>query len=208
MNTFVYTNNFSLPNSLCNEIIYMFETTKNGKYDGHTAGGINKNIKDTTDFLIPNEKIIKNIDTYTNQWIKIYNFLTKELINNIKEYLKKNIDLINKTHENTANDFELLPRKILINTIQIQKYLKNKGKYIWHNDSQIEIKNSNRRVITFLWYLNNVFEGGETCFVDNKIVPETGKLLLFPADWSYPHRGNVPISNDKYIMTGWVYIDI
>ena len=32
-----------------------------------------------------------------------------------------------------------------------------------------------------------------------------GKLLIFPATWTYMHRGNVPISEDKYIVTGWLY---
>ena len=48
--------------------------------------------------------------------------------------------------------------------------------------------------------------GGETEIWDShKIKPECGKLLLFPSCWTFPHRGNVPISGNKYILTGWVY---
>ena len=42
----------------------------------------------------------------------------------------------------------------------IQRYVKNHGKYIYHND--FTINNGNPRVITFLWYLNTIEEGGET----------------------------------------------
>jgi hypothetical protein len=34
----------------------------------------------------------------------------------------------------------------------------------------------------------------------------TGKLLLFPASWVFPHRGKMPISEDKYIVTGWFHV--
>jgi hypothetical protein len=39
------------------------------------------------------------------------------------------------------------------------------------------------------------------------VKPEAGKLLFFPATWTYPHRGMMPISNDKYIITGWIYLN-
>jgi hypothetical protein len=61
---------------------------------------------------------------------------------------------------------------------------------------------SARRFLVFFLYLNDVAEGGETEFpdLDLTISPECGKLLVFPSIWTYLHRGNVPISNDKYIL--------
>ena len=89
----------------------------------------------------------------------------------------------------------------------IKKYDKNKGKFIYHNDFIIEKKNNMYRIITFIWYLNDVEEGGETEFCgDFTIRPEVGKLIFFPASWCYPHRGKMPISSDKYIITGWLHI--
>jgi len=85
---------------------------------------------------------------------------------------------------------------------QIQKYKKKKGKYIWHQDSLSSTEYN--RLFAFIWYLNDVTDGGETYFLDGKVKPTAGKLLLFPATWTYMHKGAVPISNDKYIITGWV----
>ena len=39
---------------------------------------------------------------------------------------------------------------------------------------------------------------------DIKIKPEKGKVLLFPGNYLFPHKGNMPISNSKYIATSWV----
>lgn len=198
MDNFVYINKYSLPHSLCNEIMEIFEKNINNHVIGITGLGLNKNVKDTTEILIPCSNNIFNIeiDIFTSRWIKIYDFLIDEVTKNINIYLKKEIgQTLQKREKN-------------IYSIQIQRYDKNKGHYVWHNDQRVEKANSRHRVITFLWYLNTVNEGGETGFVNYSVKPEMGKLLLFPADWSYPHCGNMPISNDKYIMTGWVYVNM
>ena len=181
----------SIPNILCNEIIKLFETQDN-KNEGLTICGINKNIKDTTDYVIPKNDI---------KWKKIENFLYKELLNKLNKYIK--------THSKNEYDTENVKYKIFNQTIKlqnfmIQKYDKNKGKYIYHDDFHSE--DIGQRIITFIWYLNNVEEGGNTVFWENyKIKPEQGKLILFPSFWCYPHKGELPLSSDKFIITGWLY---
>jgi hypothetical protein len=83
----------------------------------------------------------------------------------------------------------------------------NEGRYVYHHDFSIDLKNKKNRVITYLWYLNDVDLGGETDFLNGeiKVVPECGKLILFPASWTYPHKGCIPKSSNKYIITGWIY---
>jgi len=55
-------------------------------------------------------------------------------------------------------------------------------------------------------YLNNIEQGGETEFLYQikRIKPEADKLLIWPAGYTHVHRGNPPLSNDKYILTGWI----
>ena len=55
-------------------------------------------------------------------------------------------------------------------------------------------------------YLNDVDNGGETSFLytENKVKPRKGGLLIFPSAFPFVHRGEVPISNDKYIIATWL----
>ena len=36
-----------------------------------------------------------------------------------------------------------------------------------------------------------------------KIKPKKGLSLVWPADWTFTHRGNSAPSEEKYIVTGW-----
>jgi hypothetical protein len=48
--------------------------------------------------------------------------------------------------------------------------------------------------------------GGETEFFyqDCSIKPTRGTMVIAPAGFTHTHRGLVPRSNDKYILTSWV----
>ena len=57
-----------------------------------------------------------------------------------------------------------------------------------------------------LWQYEVENEKGETEFLyyPTRIKPEEGKFILFPGSFTHTHRGNQPLSGDKYILTGWV----
>ncbi|TGD74792.1 2OG-Fe(II) oxygenase [Mangrovimicrobium sediminis] len=69
-----------------------------------------------------------------------------------------------------------------------------------HYDSLGPVSN---RFLVFLWYLNDVERGGETDFMDLgvKVPPRQGTMVIFPPYWMYRHRGCVPESGDKYILS-------
>jgi len=198
LDKYIYINKNSLSSDFCIELIKLFENDTNKK-EGWTLSGVNKLIKDTTDMDIPDND---------EKWYKYHSLLNNELKRNIKKYL----DMLNNTN-NCLNETKL--KYIFFNntnlkrgSLLMQKYTQNKGKYVYHNDFFVDAKIQQNRVITFLWYVNTVEEGGETCFGESfKIKPEQGKLILFPACWTFPHCGKMPISSDKYIVTGWIYID-
>ena len=60
------------------------------------------------------------------------------------------------------------------------------------------------RFISFLWYLNDVEEGGQTLFHGKEVKPKKGRLVIFPPLWLFPHMGTEPISNTKYIMSSYL----
>jgi hypothetical protein len=189
----------SIPSTLCDNIINMFEE-QTDKYPGVTFSGVNPKIKDTTDFCIP-----KNND----RWSKIESFLYKELTSKIKKYkilINEKMNLQNNNYGIIYNYFD--NKNVFTEVFMIQKYKKNIGKYVYHTDFSLHEKiEKSYRLLTFLWYLNDVENGGETEFWNKyKIKPEKGKLVLFPASWCYPHTGKMPVSSDKYIITGWLYI--
>ena len=67
--------------------------------------------------------------------------------------------------------------------------------------------NSARRFLVCFLYLNDVKDGGYTEFIDGtKIQPKTGRILIFPATWTYIHRGYPPETETKYICTGWLSV--
>lgn len=193
---FIYENDNSLCEELCNDIIELYENDEN-KDEGRTIGGVDMKIKNTTDLIIP-----KN----NEKWKKIEECLYKELHKNILKYIEQiNCESYNPKFNNGTDTNIFKNTNLEAYYFMIQKYDKNKGEYIYHNDFYLE-KNK-YRVITFLWYLNDVKEGGETQFWDSyKIKPKTGKLILFPASWTFQHRGLMPKSSNKYIITNWLYL--
>jgi hypothetical protein len=182
---YIYTIKNSLSKSLCGEIIERFEL-EDKRTAGITYSGKDTNIKDTTDF---------HLSANPDAWKDIDKVLTNELSKALNEYF----DYLNK-------DISLLVCKNVKDLgFQIQKYEKGVGKYVFHNDHQVYHQERMDRAITYIWYLNDVEEGGETSFFNKgKVRAEQGKLVLFPACWTYPHSGLMPVSHHKYIITGWV----
>lgn len=88
--------------------------------------------------------------------------------------------------------------------IKAQKTKIGGGYHAWHHERGD--KQYASRILAYTVYLNDVQEGGETEFLyyPIRIKPKMGTVLLFPAGFTHTHRGNPPISNEKYIITGWV----
>jgi hypothetical protein len=91
-----------------------------------------------------------------------------------------------------------------IRLAKIQKTEIGGGYHVWHCEDGDP--NVMRRVLTFILYLNDVDDGGETEFLyyPKRVKAKQGRLILWPAGFTHTHRGNPPLSNTKYIMTGWV----
>ena len=63
------------------------------------------------------------------------------------------------------------------------------------------------RVFAWMTYLNDIkSDNGNTYFphFDLKIKPEKGKTLIWPAEWTHAHAGEILKDETKYIITGWM----
>ena len=60
------------------------------------------------------------------------------------------------------------------------------------------------RYLTFILYLNSVEEGWTQFYNGNQVSPKAGRLVFFPATWTYVHQGYPP-KQTKYLMTGWMH---
>ena len=87
---------------------------------------------------------------------------------------------------------------------KVQKTTIGEGYHEFH--CEVMGKGSRDRVLAWSLYLNDVEDGGETEFLyqSQRFKPKKGDFLVWPAGFTHTHRGNPPLSNDKYICTGWV----
>lgn len=90
-----------------------------------------------------------------------------------------------------------------IYTYKIQRTEPTGGYHIWHSEDGS--KEFSRRTGVYILYLNDVEEGGETEFLyfSKRVKPKKGRLMIFPPNYPWAHRGNPPLSGVKYILTGW-----
>ncbi len=92
-------------------------------------------------------------------------------------------------------------------TLKIQKTLPTEGYHVWHLEHGKGFENECRAFV-FSVYLNDVEEGGETEFLhfSKRVKPKTGRIVIWPAAFPYVHRGNSPLSGEKYILTSWMLL--
>jgi hypothetical protein len=91
-----------------------------------------------------------------------------------------------------------------IRSLKIQKTLPGQGYHVWHFESDALERAG--RICAWGLYLNTVEQGGETEWLYQGVrIPATqGTLVVWPAGYTHAHRGNPPLSGEKFLLTGWV----
>ena len=89
--------------------------------------------------------------------------------------------------------------------VKMQQTPEGGGYHVFHHEDGSY--NEAHRTATWMIYLNEDFEGGETEFFYQKrrIKPTTGTIVIWPAGYTHTHRGNLVLKGTKYIVTGWFY---
>ena len=170
---------------LCENLIDYFETHQQKQNPGISAGGMNTNLKDSTDISI----LPKEINYSGNEVFKTY---FKQLFNCYEDYIEQWPFL------------EKIGGNVQIGSFNLQRYKPGQHfKKIHTERFNIETLH---RIFAFMTYLNDVEEGGSTFFshYDLEIQPKKGLTLIWPAEWTHAHKGNVIESGAKYIITGWM----
>tara|TARA_Y100000592_G_C5375904_1_gene270924 strand:- start:117 stop:806 length:690 start_codon:yes stop_codon:yes gene_type:complete len=186
----------ALDQSLCGEMIEEFHRKRDSNvYEGFTLGGKNHKMKRTNELNLKNTGV-----TLYDEWVEV---IEEVAIRLNKRYLKK------FGHLEKFNPLQVHGEGVYYPLWKIQEYKKNQGHYhAWHTEQNYS-RDTAQRLMVSMFYLNDVHKGGETCFPlsDIEVTPEAGTLVTWPAGWPWVHNANVPISNDKFIITSWMCAD-
>ena len=116
-------------------------------------------------------------------------------------------DIIRECWQQYSNKyFTLQVLEVETYNANIQRTLPGQGYHTWHYENDFRSRAALPRVLASMMYLNDVDDGGETEFLyqSKRFSPKKGRVLLWPAQFTHTHRGNPPLSGEKYIITSWI----
>ena len=127
------------------------------------------------------------------------NQLSPTIVRTLIPYLAQ----VYKRYKNDVRSKYIPPLKEL-EEFRIKRYYNN-GNEKFDEHVDVTDYNSSLRAVAFLFYLNN--NDGNTLFPlhDLNIEPVSGRVVVFPPTWEYPHEGLAPKNNPKYIMSTYVH---
>ena len=165
--------------SICDRLIDYFNTSGK-KIPGMLGQGqVDPTLKNSTDAILENYDLfveyIEYLQKCLNEYILLYPW----------------VDAFSRWH--------------IVENINIQHYAPGQGYYKWHTERTNGNFPGRSRHLTFMTYLNDVTDQGETEWLHQnlKIKPKKGLTIFWPTDWTFVHRGITSPSQEKYIATGW-----
>ena len=173
------------PISICDDLISYFELNTPKQKSGVIGSGLNLDIKDSVDITIK----------------------PKEIILPGNEAFKSYFDQLFECYKNYVEDWTFLNQiseRLEIGSFNLQRY--KPGQHFKNIHTERLSLDHLHRIFAFMTYLNDVEEGGSTYFshYDLEIQPRKGLTLIWPAEWTHAHRGNILNAGKKYIITGWI----
>ena len=86
-----------------------------------------------------------------------------------------------------------------------QYYPPSGGYKTFHTERTGAAEPEGSRHLVFMTYLNDVHDEGGTEFYHQKLTVNArkGLTLVWPADWTFTHRGVASPTEEKRIITGW-----
>ena len=194
---YIYVTDNVLSQDKCMDIIRKFDNDKN-QGQGTIAHGVNLEVKNSMDIHISHHKSWEKEDKLFNEIISVGHQNYYQHLNTSNNFTSFVTQKPHRYHPFYTKDLELLDTGY-----QIQKTEPGKG-YTWHDDFASYGYTTCIRYLTFILYLNTVEEGWTQFYNGDQVSPQAGRLVFFPATWTYVHQGYPP-KQTKYIMTGWMH---
>jgi hypothetical protein len=211
---YVYTKLYALSSDTCSDIINIYN-----KYNNNNPLIID--VKHNKHECVSN--ILSVLENELREYFNsIYKTETVDFSNKMSTPCDETQDKI--IHNNISNDiahYEAHPilnhyihKKFSINTIILEKQYKNKNKQVDYNNSykhvykDIKNKIEKHSILKYIFFLNNVEDGGEVMIFNKKYKPEKGLLIIVPTEWFFKIYESFPLSDNKYIIHGCIYYDI
>ena len=174
------------PLSLCDELIDFFEAHSDSLTRGMTAGGLNLEAKNSMDLSIKP----RNLERPDHAPVRRY------------------LDALFACHRDYLEQWPFLKQvipRVELGTFNLQRY--EAGGHFRKPHSERTTVATSHRILAWMTYLNDVAAGGATHFIhqDMAVQPQRGKTLIWPAEWTHAHVGNVVDAGSKYIITGWMH---
>lgn len=175
------------PLSLCDDLIGFFESRRPDQTPGKTAGGLNLAAKNSTDLAI----LPRDLERPDHK--------------PVREYLQVLFGCFRDYQEQWPFLGQVVPR-VDIGIFNIQRY--DPGGHFLKVHAERTTLGTSHRILAWMTYLNDVTDGGATRFEHQalNVQPERGKTLIWPAEWTHAHSGQVLNSGRKYIITGWMHL--
>lgn len=171
---------------LCTRLVDFFESNAPLHRQGRTNRGIDLAVKQATDLVVfPSD-------------------LAKPELAPVAAYLRE-LEACVRDYALQWPHFGEIFAGVDLVPFQIQRY--KPGEHFQTPHSERVSFGLMHRVLAWMTYLNAVEEGGQTRFhhYDLDIAPERGKTLIWPAEWTHLHAGQIVKRGTKYIITGWMH---
>jgi hypothetical protein len=179
-----------IPDKACDQAIELFNKYQefNKVFSRFTSEG-------TTQDLKSDKQLFCTGDVLTDEEFNV----------NKLKILMVNFDMALRHYYTETNIKKYTAEDIVTDHVKIQKTIPAQGYHLWHVEHNPG-REMEKRILAYSIYLNTVEEGGETEFLhqSQRVKPVKGRIVIWPAGFPYVHRGNPPLSGEKYILTSWI----
>ncbi len=179
-----------IPDEACDQAIELFNKYQefNKVFSRFTSEGVTQDLKN-------DKHLFCSPDVLTDQEFNV----------NKLKLLMVNFDTALRHYYTETNIKKYIGENIITDHVKIQKTMPSQGYHVWHVEHG-QGRENDKRILVYSIYLNTVEEGGETEFLyqSQRVKPVKGRIVIWPAGFPYVHRGNPPLSGEKYIVTSWI----